>query len=111
MSHLADAGDHPDRVSDVGLAVSELVANAFDHADAPEVRIDIGRREEAVEVVVTHTDRHSDAMATSSSFEMPEPSSTGGRGLAIVEAIAAAYDSKVVGRTRTTTLVIDGIVP
>jgi two-component sensor histidine kinase len=66
------------------LLTSELVSNAILHAQSDfEVRVDIGDHDDLFVAVVNH----SPALLPVAR----EPSSTGGRGLAIIESIADAW--------------------
>ncbi|HEY3504274.1 MAG TPA: ATP-binding protein [Actinocatenispora sp.] len=73
------------RARDVTLACHELVANAILHAASP-VRVRLSRQPHGILVEVTDTDPHPPCRQI-----LDDPLSTSGRGLLIVERLAAHW--------------------
>lgn len=91
MDALARFGVAPECIDDIGLALSEACANVIRHADEGdeyEVRLEVGKVRCAITVI--DTGRGLDVGDLTQS--MPEPSSPGGRGVALMRALTDRVD-------------------
>ena len=88
---LARFGVSRECIDDVGLALSEACANVIRHAeqsDEYEVRLEIDNARCAITVIDTGRGLDVGALTTT----MPEPSSPGGRGMALMKALTDQVD-------------------
>lgn len=93
-ANLADHRLTQGSVDDVVLVASELVGNAVVHGDAVvDGALDVGWDVEDEQVIV----RVNDGSDARPELKQPDGTATGGRGLAIVDAIAADWGVRSAG--------------
>lgn len=91
MDALAQFGVTRECIDDVGLALSEACANVIRHAeesDEYEVRLEINN----VRCAITVIDAGRGVDVRTLTTTMPEPSSAGGRGMALMKALTDQVD-------------------
>lgn len=91
MDALARFGVTKSCIDDIGLALSEACANVIRHADSSdeyEVRLEVDGAQCAISVI--DTGRGLDVSTLT--HGMPEPASSGGRGVALMDALTDHID-------------------
>lgn len=91
MDALARLGVSRECIDDVGLALSEACANVIRHAedsDDYEVRLEVDNDQCAITVIDAGRGLDVGTLTTT----MPDPSSPGGRGMALMKALADQVD-------------------
>ncbi|MFF2013315.1 ATP-binding protein [Streptomyces sp. NPDC058195] len=95
VSSLLTVSRHAELVDDARLCVTEVVANAHRHTGTPLIRVHVGVRRGRVTVSVADDDHWALPMAPCSRAD--RSGSEGGRGLLLVERVAFAWGTRVLG--------------
>lgn len=93
---------HPGLVDDARLCVSEVVSNAYRHTESPQVRVEVTVNRRQVTVYVTDDDpgrlpARTPGAETDADVGADTGAAEGGRGLLLVEGLAARWGTTAYG--------------